>query len=64
MRRIIVCIERDGQTSVTAEGFNGSDCRVATEFLGQALGNVMQENLTSDFYEHTTTASTQQENRL
>lgn len=63
MKQIIVLIQPDGQTTATAEGFQGNACRTATAFLNEALGPFVREKLTSAYFEPVTIAPIQQETR-
>ncbi len=38
MPQIIIDIKPDGQTTVDAQGFNGSQCKDATKAIEKALG--------------------------
>ena len=62
MKQIIVTVTSDGQTTVAAEGFEGSQCRDATARLREILGLTIKEQLTPEFYQLQTTAQ-RQENR-
>jgi len=57
-RTIEIVVKPDGSTSLETKGFAGSDCRVASEFIEQALGTRASETLTSEF--HQSVAATQQ----
>lgn len=61
MRKTIeITVKPNGATQVETRGFSGSECREASRFLEQALGQQTQEQLTSEFY---TTQSQQQQLR-
>ncbi|EDL62288.1 DUF2997 domain-containing protein [Gimesia maris] len=47
---IEIIITADGQTRVETKGFTGSDCRIASRFLEQALGQTTSEILKPEFY--------------
>ena len=64
MKQIILLIEPDGQTTATADGFEGNSCRLATAFLSQVLGPVSAEKLTPAYYQQAMTTPAEQENRL
>ena len=51
MKQIILIIQADGQTTATAEGFEGNQCRTATTFLKEALGPFTSEKLTPAYFE-------------
>lgn len=50
---IEIIISADGQTRVETKGFTGSDCRTASRFLEQALGQTTSEQLKPEFYQST-----------
>ena len=61
MRKTIeIIVSPNGETQVETKGFSGSECREASRFLEQALGQQTHEQLTSEFY---TTQSQQQQQR-
>jgi hypothetical protein len=62
MKQIVVTISPNGQTTVAAEGFEGSQCRDATARLREILGLSIKEQLTPGYYQSRTTAQ-QEENR-
>ena len=49
-KSIELTVGPDGQTSIEAVGFTGSDCEKATAFLEQALGKATTKRHTPDFY--------------
>jgi hypothetical protein len=44
-------VKPDGSTSLETKGFAGGECRVASEFIEQALGSRASEQLTSEFHQ-------------
>jgi len=48
---IEIIISADGQTRVETKGFTGSDCRTASRFLEQALGQTTSEQLKPEFHQ-------------
>ncbi len=50
MKTIEVIIAPDGSSRVETDGFSGSDCRQASEFLEHALGSRKSERLKADFF--------------
>jgi hypothetical protein len=54
---IEVIVSPDGQTTVQTKGFVGASCRLASQFIEQALGERTAEKLTAEFHQ---TAPTQQ----
>ena len=52
MKKIIrVIVGPKGETRVETRGFAGGECREASRFLEQALGQPVGEQLTSEFYQ-------------
>lgn len=51
MRMIEIIVSPTGQARVQTEGFVGSDCRQASLFLEQALGQRTSEQLTAEFHQ-------------
>ena len=50
-RTIEIPVKPDGSTSLETKGFTGSECRAASEFIEQALGQRTSEQLTSEFHQ-------------
>jgi len=50
---IEITVSPTGQTSVQTKGFVGSECREASKFLEEALGQRVSESLTAEFYQTT-----------
>ena len=48
---IRVIVSPRGETGVETKGFAGSECREASRFLEQALGQPTGEQLTAEFYQ-------------
>ena len=53
-QNIEIIISADGQTRIETKGFTGSDCRTASRFLEQALGQTTSEQLKPEFYQQQT----------
>ena len=51
MRIIEVIVDTKGQSKVETRGFTGGECREASKFIEQALGQRTDEKLTADFYQ-------------
>jgi hypothetical protein len=52
MKKIIrVIVGPRGEVKIETRGFTGSDCREASKFLEQALGQPVSEQLTAEFYQ-------------
>ena len=48
---IRVIVGPRGETKVETRGFAGSECREASRFLEQALGQSVNEQLTAEFFQ-------------
>jgi len=48
---IEIIITADGQSRVETQGFTGGDCRTASRFLEQALGQSTSEQLKPEFHQ-------------
>lgn len=59
-KTIEIVIAPNGQSRVETKGFVGSECRDASRFIEQALGQQTDESLKSEFHQ---TASNQQQIR-
>ena len=52
MKRIIeITVSPTGETKVETKGFSGGECRDASRFVEQALGQRTVEQLTGEFYQ-------------
>ena len=51
MKIIVLTVDARGQTKVETRGFSGSECREASRFIEQALGQRTGETLTTEFYQ-------------
>jgi hypothetical protein len=49
-KTIEITVGPTGETKVETKGFTGGDCRIASQFVEQALGKQTSEQLTSEFY--------------
>ena len=58
MKTIEIIVAPNGQTRVETKGFAGSECRQASRFVEQALGNHVEELLKPEFHQ---AAATQQQ---
>ena len=56
---IRVIVGPKGETRVERKGFSGGECREASRFIEQALGQPVSEQLTAEFYQ--TQATEQQQ---
>ena len=50
-RTIEITVSPTGETTVESKGFSGSECRDASKFMEQALGQRTAEQLTGEFYQ-------------
>ena len=50
-KTIEIIVTPTGQTQVQTKGFVGSECRQASQFIGQALGKRTQEVLNAEFHQ-------------
>jgi Protein of unknown function (DUF2997) len=51
MRIIEITVDTKGQSKVETRGFTGGECREASKFIEQALGQRTDENLTDEYYQ-------------
>ncbi len=54
-KMIEIIVSPAGETKVETKGFIGSECREASKFIEQALGQRTDERLTAEF--HTSTSA-------
>ena len=54
MKIIEITIAPNGQSRVETQGFTGSECRDASRFIEQAIGQQTNEILKSEFHQATT----------
>ncbi len=63
MNKIIeITVGPTGETKVETKGFTGSECRIASQFLEQTLGQRTAEQLTAEFYQQSQTNHLKQSN--
>ncbi len=55
MKIIEITVDTKGQTKVETRGFTGGECREASKFIEQALGQITDEKVTAEFFEIQTT---------
>lgn len=48
---IVIVVSPSGKTQVATHGFTGSNCRDASRFIEEALGQAQSERLSSEFYQ-------------
>jgi hypothetical protein len=51
MKIIEITVSPTGQTSVQTKGFVGNECRDASKFLEDALGQRVHETLSAEFHQ-------------
>ena len=51
MKTIEIIVTPEGKTTVQTLGFTGSNCREASKFIEQALGQRTGEYLTAEFHQ-------------
>jgi hypothetical protein len=51
MRIIEITVDAKGESKVETRGFPGGECREASKFIEQALGQRTDEKLTAEFYQ-------------
>ena len=51
MKTIEIIVSPSGETKVETRGFTGGECREASRFIEQALGQRTAEQLTAEFYQ-------------
>ncbi len=59
-KTIEVIITPRGETTVTTHGFAGANCRDASRFIEQALGQRIGERLTAEYHQAVESQHTQQ----
>ena len=52
---IRVIVGPRGETRIETKGFSGPECREASRFIEQALGQPVSEQLTAEFYQSQST---------
>ena len=62
MSKIIeIIVSPTGQSTVQTKGFAGASCQDASRFIEQALGQVVAEQRTAEFYSLQTSTHQQQQ---
>ena len=52
MKKIIrIIVSPKGETKIETRGFAGGECRQASKFIEQALGQPVSEQLTAEYYQ-------------
>jgi Protein of unknown function (DUF2997) len=50
-REMEIEIGRDGKVSIKVKGVQGTDCLEFSQFLEEALGETVEQELTSEYYQ-------------
>lgn len=61
LKLIEIIVSPTGQTDVQTKGFAGGECREASKFLEEALGQRVNETLTAEFHQATNQQVVQQQ---
>lgn len=62
MNKIIeIIVSPTGETRLETKGFSGEECKEASKFVEQALGNRAGEQLTAEFHQRQETKQTNQQ---
>ena len=56
MKTIEITVSPKGETKVETRGFTGGECREASRFIEQALGQRTAETLTAEYHQGQQTA--------
>ncbi len=51
MKQIEITFGPQGEVRLATEGFAGKECREASRFLEEALGPVVEETLTGEYFQ-------------
>ncbi|QDV35552.1 DUF2997 domain-containing protein [Tautonia plasticadhaerens] len=52
MSKVIeITVGPKGETRVETKGFSGGECRIASQYVEQALGRRTAEQMTAEFYQ-------------
>ena len=50
-REIEIEIGRDGKVNIQVKGVQGSECLEFSQFLEEALGDTLEQGMTSEYYQ-------------
>jgi Protein of unknown function (DUF2997) len=50
-KTIEIIVSPKGETKIETKGFSGSECRLASQFVEQALGQRTAEQMTAEFHQ-------------
>jgi Protein of unknown function (DUF2997) len=51
MKTIEITVDREGRTTVETKGFTGTECRLASRFVEDALGVVVNDRPTAEAFQ-------------
>ena len=57
-RELEIDIGHDGKVSIKVKGVEGTDCLEFSQFLEEALGETVEQELTSEYYQVPASAET------
>jgi hypothetical protein len=57
-REMEIEIGRDGKVSIKVKGVQGTECLEFSQFLEEALGETVEQELTSEYYQTSASAET------
>jgi hypothetical protein len=57
-REMEIEIGRDGKVSIKVKGVQGAECLEFSQFLEEALGETVEQELTSEYYQAPASAET------
>jgi len=60
LKVIEIVVSPNGETKVETRGFTGDECRDASKFVEQALGQQTAEQLTGEYYQQPVSRDLQQ----
>jgi len=50
-REMEIEIDRDGKVNIKVKGVQGADCLEFSQFLEEALGETLEQEITSEYYQ-------------
>jgi hypothetical protein len=62
MKRIIIKVSPEGETTIETKGYTGSACKNASLKMEEALGLKTRETLTSEYHQRGTSGNTTNQN--
>jgi DUF2997 family protein len=57
-REMEIEIDRDGKVNIKVKGIQGADCLEFSQFLEEALGETVEQEVTSEYYQLPTPTET------